>query len=142
MCDDMRLLSIGDEVFHSKNLGWGVGKILCKDKDNILIRFRTIGEKNLRYNIKERDWELVLATKERRKQFQPQTTKYLHKKYLESKGILYEGVSVSFKSVRNTHCYSCKEKISTYTNLICNSCNWIICNCGACGCGYSCKDFH
>lgn len=47
------------------------------------------------------------------------------------------GVSIkpSFKQ-RETHCYYCTNNIDNTKFLECNSCSWIICPCGACGCGY------
>lgn len=38
--------------------------------------------------------------------------------------------------VRHTYCWSCPQhrSLSTLTHLICNQCNWLICDCGACGC--------
>lgn len=37
---------------------------------------------------------------------------------------------------RVTHCYSCKSRLDNSTNVECMSCGWILCPCGACGCGY------
>jgi hypothetical protein len=38
---------------------------------------------------------------------------------------------------RHTHCYSCRESLSSSVDLECIACGWILCQCGACGCGYS-----
>lgn len=38
---------------------------------------------------------------------------------------------------RVTHCYSCKRGLDNKLFFECNACHWIICTCGACGCGYS-----
>lgn len=38
---------------------------------------------------------------------------------------------------RVTHCYSCKSALDNSINLECRACGWILCSCGACGCGYS-----
>lgn len=38
---------------------------------------------------------------------------------------------------RVTHCYSCKSALDNSINLECKACGWILCSCGACGCGYS-----
>jgi len=38
--------------------------------------------------------------------------------------------------LRSTHCYSCKSGIDSSTDLECVRCGWILCSCGACGCGY------
>lgn len=38
---------------------------------------------------------------------------------------------------RFTHCWRCKSNINSVTLLECCGCGWILCNCGACGCGYT-----
>lgn len=37
---------------------------------------------------------------------------------------------------RVTHCYACKARLDNSTDVECVSCGWILCPCGACGCGY------
>lgn len=37
---------------------------------------------------------------------------------------------------RQTRCYNCKKAINNEMNAECCSCGWIVCFCGACGCGY------
>ena len=59
-----------------------------------------------------------------------------HKKYIESIGVRYSGVSVSSKNFRSTHCYNCKAPLHANFHLECNACHWLICECGACGCDY------
>lgn len=39
-------------------------------------------------------------------------------------------------SGRVTHCYSCKRGLSSYSGNTCKTCQWIRCQCGACGCRY------
>lgn len=41
------------------------------------------------------------------------------------------------KRHRVTHCYSCRCGLETGLYLECSVCNWLVCECGACGCGYS-----
>lgn len=38
---------------------------------------------------------------------------------------------------RTSHCYKCKEFLDGSLDLQCTACAWILCECGACGCGYS-----
>lgn len=38
---------------------------------------------------------------------------------------------------RATHCYACKAELDTTVDFECVACDWILCRCGACGCGYS-----
>lgn len=37
---------------------------------------------------------------------------------------------------RETHCYNCKGHLSSTSHLMCADCGWLVCTCGACGCGY------
>ncbi|MEY3788787.1 MAG: hypothetical protein RIQ94_939 [Pseudomonadota bacterium] len=62
-----------------------------------------------------------------------------HRAFLEERGIPYQGVRLATK-VRNhhriTHCYSCKRHLDNAIMTECVTCGWILCNCGACGCGW------
>lgn len=63
-----------------------------------------------------------------------------HKEELERLGKKYHGVRQVVRDTRKrriTHCYSCKQPLDNSIDIECISCNWIICKCGACGCGYS-----
>jgi hypothetical protein len=63
-----------------------------------------------------------------------------HKEYLIEIGKPYSGVNLKTTKVhRVTHCYSCKENLDSHFHIECNSCGWLICKCGACGCGYEYK---
>jgi hypothetical protein len=60
-----------------------------------------------------------------------------HKQYLQKHRKQYMGVSeMRLTKRRVTHCYSCKEDLDSNLHVQCNSCRWMICYCGACGCGY------
>lgn len=37
---------------------------------------------------------------------------------------------------RTPHCWNCKRGLDNYYQLECTSCWWIVCPCGACGCGW------
>lgn len=37
---------------------------------------------------------------------------------------------------RQTHCWRCAKRISDFSHARCEECNWIQCDCGACGCDY------
>lgn len=62
-----------------------------------------------------------------------------HKERLQNLGIEYQGVrqalNVSEKR-RVTHCYACKEPLDNSVDIECVTCGWILCKCGACGCGF------
>lgn len=60
-----------------------------------------------------------------------------HIKFLKERGCDFRGVSsTSGSASRNTHCYECKMSIDDKWFESCMACGWIICECGACGCGY------
>ncbi len=40
------------------------------------------------------------------------------------------------KPWRQTHCYHCQNDLDGRSFLECSKCEWIVCSCGACGCGY------
>ena len=37
---------------------------------------------------------------------------------------------------REAECYKCKSKLNGIQFKKCSNCGWLICKCGACGCGY------
>jgi hypothetical protein len=61
-----------------------------------------------------------------------------HRDALEAAGKAYLGVrdARSPRNRRITHCYSCKQSLDNSIDVECVACNWILCLCGACGCGY------
>ena len=62
-----------------------------------------------------------------------------HKEYLERLGKEYRGVRPATRDPRIrrvTHCYDCKQPLDNSIDIECVACNWILCKCGACGCGY------
>tara|TARA_R100000750_G_C2342985_1_gene94995 strand:+ start:17 stop:616 length:600 start_codon:yes stop_codon:yes gene_type:complete len=62
-----------------------------------------------------------------------------HRDFISKIGKIYYGTSKSIqvKNHRVTNCYSCQKKLDSSIDLECNACKWIICTCGACGCGWS-----
>jgi hypothetical protein len=71
--------------------------------------------------------------------YTPAQTEAKHAKHLERMGLKNQGVRKSKrpKVHRTTHCWSCKERLDNNHDLECSGCGWIICECGACGCGRS-----
>jgi hypothetical protein len=55
---------------------------------------------------------------------------------LNSLGVNYGGIRDAKSNYRKTHCYNCKQYLDGLRYFECLNCGWIICNCGACGCGY------
>lgn len=83
---------------------------------------------------KEIKFQKLITDEERRIE-----TKKRHEEFLASFGVPYGGVSLVLtpRKHRITHCYSCKTELDNSIDIECNKCGWIICRCGACGCGYS-----
>ena len=81
-----------------------------------------------RWNVEKREEEAI----KRRE------VKERHRDFLDKRGLPYEGVSPATgpKVRRITHCFECKKKVDSAINLECNTCKWILCACGACGCTY------
>ena len=71
--------------------------------------------------------------------FYEKLTESKHREFLRSKNIEnaedFE-IRRSQESHRKTHCYNCKTSLDNYIDYECTSCGWIICSCGACGCGF------
>lgn len=63
----------------------------------------------------------------------------LHRQRLELLGLPYDGVRgvLPTRERRKTHCYACKANLDNSVQLECAVCDWILCQCGACGCGFS-----
>lgn len=59
-----------------------------------------------------------------------------HKNFLRDHGKPDLGTRSTSNKFRVTHCYSCKNELDSELYMECRSCGWIICSCGACGCGY------
>jgi hypothetical protein len=58
-----------------------------------------------------------------------------HKKRLEKLSVPYFGVRQSMRARRVTFCWSCKFGLDNDIDVECATCGWILCRCGACGCG-------
>ena len=60
-----------------------------------------------------------------------------HKEFLSKLGKQGSAKLVEPRQNRATHCYSCKCHLDSESNLECITCHWLVCACGACGCGFS-----
>ena len=62
-----------------------------------------------------------------------------HREFIRKIGKAYKGTSKisEAKKHRTTHCYNCHRKLDNSIDLECIACKWIICTCGACGCGWN-----
>lgn len=61
-----------------------------------------------------------------------------HMRLVLKSGKEYRGLSRPTGGWRRrvTHCYACQSHLDNSTDVECVSCGWILCPCGACGCGY------
>lgn len=66
-----------------------------------------------------------------------------HALFLRKMGRTNHGVQAanSTKVKRVTHCYSCRNQLDSQVDIECSACQWILCTCGACGCGWTPKAF-
>lgn len=69
--------------------------------------------------------------------------KIAHLAFLERIGKPYFGYADSSvkKFNRVTHCYNCQRHLDNSIDIECKACGWIICPCGACGCGWTGRYF-
>ena len=54
----------------------------------------------------------------------------------EWKGVRKVDMTATGRRHRVTKCWDCKEHLDNAIDLECVACGWILCQCGACGCGY------
>ena len=61
----------------------------------------------------------------------------MHSRFLRERGLENKGVrqAAAQKHHRVTVCWSCHRSLDNTINVECVTCGWIICQCGACGCG-------
>jgi NACalpha-BTF3-like transcription factor len=113
----------------------------------IYLQWKTInGESFLRDELTQTPKQREEAVKKAKQQlenirlYSPQRTVDKHKAYLALHEKKYEGViEGSTRALRSTICHACLDKLDSSLHHECKACGWIICNCGACGCGYSKK---
>lgn len=101
-----------------------------KWKEAVLNKLGT--ESRLGNSLKEEIWQIKNEKMER-------DIKRKHQEYLKSLGIDITTIAVKHNTniVRCiAHCYNCKEHIDNSFHVDCGACGWVICRCGACGCGY------
>jgi hypothetical protein len=60
-----------------------------------------------------------------------------HANFLRKRGLPVLGVRQKAKGKlhRVSHCWSCKNPLDNAVDIECVACGWIVCRCGACGCG-------
>ncbi len=66
-----------------------------------------------------------------------------NKAFLERLGKAFAGTRPRSpdREVRATHCYACAKQLKSDVEFECSACSWLLCDCGACGCGYQATKF-
>lgn len=61
-----------------------------------------------------------------------------NRRFLERRGKSFTGTRPRSSALpsRATHCFACKDHLDSTINLECVACEWLLCQCGACGCAY------
>ncbi|MFY4730890.1 hypothetical protein [Nitrospira sp. BLG_2] len=73
----------------------------------------------------------AIAAEERKEQVER------HELRLKDLGVGYRGSGPSTRwSHRWAHCWACHHPLDSAVDPECSVCHWILCRCGACGCGY------
>lgn len=61
-----------------------------------------------------------------------------HRRHVEKTGSSYLGTrKANPGNLRIAHCWRCKNHLDNTVDVECKACGWILCRCGACGCGYN-----
>jgi hypothetical protein len=77
----------------------------------------------------------------RRMEAERQAVVDAHQRFLACRGLPLASTRRSSGRLRRvTHCYNCKSNLDNAVDVECEACGWIICSCGACGCGYTYGD--
>ena len=58
-----------------------------------------------------------------------------HRLLMERNGYSYRGTRRSSRKARTARCWNCHVSLDNAVDVECGACGWILCNCGACGCG-------
>jgi hypothetical protein len=45
------------------------------------------------------------------------------------------------KWIREAHCYSCGDDLNSEDNEECEDCEWLLCDCGRCGCEFEGSEY-
>lgn len=78
------------------------------------------------------------AVRKERERFASLPLTEKHKEILARLGLPYKGLRPATPRFRRvTHCYACKDHLDNSVDIECVTCGWILCTCGACGCGYA-----
>lgn len=116
------MLKIGEKIYHSE---YRKGEIVStsNQKGTIQVAF-------------EREFELIVGEVIDTDNYFEDTRRLETTRYIEVYPSDVKRIK-GFSKERDAYCYSCKKVLSTLTQLECEDCDWILCECGACGCNYN-----
>ena len=120
-----------------------VGKERAEARRLSAIKLEQEAEEKRRIAAEQRaEWEKYLAEQEaarrERERFANLPLAERHKEILAQLGLPYKGLRPATQRYRRvTHCYACRQHLDNSVDVECVTCGWILCTCGACGCGYS-----
>lgn len=120
------MLNIGDRVRHHE---YGLGEVITT-KDEI-------GKITVAF---EKEYEVLTGSVIDNDYYFEDNRRLEKTKVIQVHHLEVEKIKRSALKERNPNCHSCKKAISTNSHLTCNDCNWILCDCGSCGCNYVFND--
>ena len=127
----MTSLRENDLVRHPNRPEWGVGRITALGAGGeTTIKFSRYGESTL--YLEKVPWALIKLRRDKDSLIQ------YHKEFLAERDIPYVGIMLNTHrtTVREASCYDCSSVLDSSFDACCKACSWILCFCGACGCGH------
>lgn len=106
--------------------------------DKALEACRKLLELNREFTAKAEKFRVTKADLERRAQEAArQAIINRHRGFFEARNLPVPSVRLlTGRRHRVTHCYNCRSPLDSLVDVECSACEWIICRCGACGCGW------
>ncbi|HIA01094.1 MAG TPA: DUF3553 domain-containing protein [Myxococcales bacterium] len=137
----------GEFVRHPKRENWGLGEVLIgSNMRQVKVFFLNVGEKILALKVvrpikvQANDADRLKLNMARERQNMARERQDLvnrHREFFKSCGIEYLGTrEAGFRQPRTPDCFACKCPLDSTIQDECLGCRWILCNCGACGCGW------
>ena len=83
---------------------------------------------------REREQQII-----KQKEYEASQITHMRQSYLSARKLHDQGIRPASETSKHriAHCWNCKTPLESGVNIECAGCGWIICKCGACGCGYS-----
>src|SRR5882724_2063750 len=127
----MENLRKNDLVRHPKKPDWGIGRIVnIGENGHVTVYFTQY--KTTTLVLSKVPWSLIKLERTQEALIQ------YHKEFLAERNLPYTGIRIRSveKARRETKCYNCGLSLDSTIDAECTACGWILCFCGACGCGH------